>query len=58
MLVLLFQIVNLDVSEAQWSGELFLPVDHALCYGVEVSIHPLLVPVQLLVKVRLGSSRE
>ncbi len=48
----------LDISQVQQGGELGLPVNHGLCYLVEMSIHTLVVPVQHLVQVESSSGRE
>ena len=55
-----FDIMNFSCSQFQRSGKLLLPVQHVICYSVQVSVHSesLMVPVQLSLQEGMSTGRE
>ena len=53
-----FDIMYFNGRQFQRSGELLFPVQHVICYGVQVSVHSTMVPVQLSLQEGVGTGRE
>ena len=53
-----FDIMYFSCSQFQRSGKLLLPVQHVICYSVQVSVHSLMVPVQPSLQEGVGTGRE
>ena len=51
-------VVDINVSESQVSGERLLPVQHVVGYLTQVLVHSLMAVIQLQLQVRAGTGRE
>lgn len=56
--ILELNIVHINGSESEVCGNLNLPVLHLVCYCIQVSVHPFIVMVQMLVQMALGIVRQ
>ena len=53
----MLDVMNVHHSQSEVGAQLFLPVQHVVCYLNEVLLS-FIVPVQLLVQERVGTGRE